>query len=290
MEQDWPIGRCILCGSGDDITKEHLIPACLGGILVAKFLCKKCNSQLGRGQEGKVKKDPQIRLGIERLARQRPEWANSLREELDYIGHNQLGSVSGFLRNSKFIIRGKTLDDGSYILPPDQSLEAVKKTAVRNGIALFPDAAETVARLSPGESAQVAPGGWITNWAVNSIKPDLSGPEMDLVVPAKIAFEFLALHCGKNIYENPPQLAAIRRQLLAGKLSEGDIHVERSIPQNNRLFHGLVFEGNNPGAHIQIRFFGQLAFRVQFRHLTINCPRFGYTHDLESGKEGWYTA
>ncbi len=289
-EENWPTPKCILCLSTDSMTKEHLIPACLGGNLTAKFLCKDCNSGLGQGMESKVKEDPQIRLGIERLADARPELANRLRKRLDYIGHSQQGSVSGYLQDGVFSAREQTLDDRSIILPPDKSLDAVKKMAARDGIALYPDAADTLDRLSSGDSVQVAPGGWITNWTVNSVDPDLSGSQMDLVVPTKIAFEFLALHCGNDIYKNPPQLASIRHQLLAGELSKEDVHVERLMLQNDRLFHGLVFEGNSPGAQVQIRLFGQLAFRVQFRHLAIHCPRYGYTHDLVSGKDGGWRA
>ena len=289
--ENWPTSKCILCLSTDSMTEEHLIPACLEGKLVAKFLCKRCNSQLGRGMESKVKEDPQIRQGIERLANARPELANRLRGGLNYIGHSKQGpAVSGYLQGDMFIPRGQTLDDGSIILRPDKSLDAVKKMAARDGRDLSPVVAEDLDRLSSGESVQVAPGGWITNWVVESVKPDLSGPKIDRIVPTKIAFEFLALHCGNDIYGDSPQLASIRRQLLAGELSEEDVHVERLMAKNDRLFHGLVFEGNKPGAQVQIRLFGQLAFRVQFCHLATSAPRCGYTHDLVSGKEDMWLA
>ena len=285
MNQDWPTSRCIFCGSGELITKEHLIPACLGGKLTAEFLCKNCNSNLGHREESLVRKDPQIRLLIERLASKRPDLADNLRKGLEYIGHSKQGEVRGYMQARTFVVKEKTLDDGSLIALPGKSLEHVRKMAERGDRGPLFSIGEDLDRLSSGESVEVAPGIEITNWIVDSIKPDLSGPEMALVVPAKIAFEFLALHCGDDIYKNPAQLASIRRQLLAGELSEGDIHVERLIAQNDRLFHGLAFEGNDPGAHIQIRLFGKLAFRVQFRYLAIQCPRWGYTHDLISGED-----
>ena len=108
---------------------------------------------------------------------------------------------------------------------------------------------------------------------------------MDLVVPAIIAFEFLALHCGDTIYEHRPQFNSIREQLLAGKLSEDNVHVERWEAMNKQLFHGLLFEGNNPGARVQVRIFGRLAFSVDFRHIAVRGPRCWYEHDLVSEKE-----
>ena len=155
--------------------------------------------------------------------------------------------------------------------------------SIRDGRGPLLLAADDLSHLSSGESGEFAPGLRITKWSVDSVKPDPSGPEIDLVVPAKIAFEFLALHCGDSIYENPAPLKAIRRQLLNGTLSKGNVHVERLVAQNHRFFHGLVFEGNTPGARVQIRLFGRLAFRIQFHYLAIDCTRLSYTHDLLSG-------
>ena len=285
VNQDWPTPRCILCGSGESITKEHLIPECLGGKLTAEFLCKDCNSQLGYGAESLVREDPKIRLEIERLASKRPDLADKLRQGLEYIGHSEQGALRGYMQNEEFIVKRKQLGDGSLIVRPGESLDHVRRMAKREDRGLLFRIDNDLDHLSSGESVEAAPGIEITNWIVDSVKPDLSRPVIAPVVPAKIAFEFLALHSGDKIYENPPQIASIRRQLLAGELSEGDIQVKRLIAQNERLFNGLAFEGNDPGAKVQIRLFGQLAFRVQFRQLAIHCPRWGYTHDLISGED-----
>ena len=108
---------------------------------------------------------------------------------------------------------------------------------------------------------------------------------MDPVVPAKIAFEFLALHYGGSIYENRPQFESIRYQLLAGKLSEGDVHVERLEAKNTRLFHRLLFDGNNPGARFQIKLFGGLDYFVSFPCIPVRPPCYWYDHDLMSNNE-----
>ena len=287
MNINWSTSRCIICGSSDQITKEHLIPKCLAGKLVAKFLCRICNSTFGHREESEVLNDPNIRQIIDkRIVQELPELGARLRMGLEYIGHSEQGEVRGYMQDEEFIVNEQTLDDGSRIVPPDKTLHHVKNMAIKTGEGSLLCTEDDLKGLSSGESIEAASGIWITNWDVDSVKPVLSGPVINPVVPAKIAFEFLALRCGDDIYEDSPQLNSIRYQLrTVGELSEGDIDVERLEAQNNQLFHGLVFEGNKPGAQVQIRFFGSLAFRVCFRFLAIQCPRFGYTHDLISGDD-----
>ena len=50
-------------------------------------------------------------------------------------------------------------------------------------------------------------------------------------------------------------------------------------------FHGIVFEGNNPHAQVQIRLFGWLAFRVHFKRLKVHALRCAYTHFLDKNIE-----
>jgi hypothetical protein len=61
--------------------------------------------------------------------------------------------------------------------------------------------------------------------------------------------------------------------------------VERLHAPDANPFHGLVFEGNLPYAKVQVRLFGQLAFRVHFKRLAVHGPRGMYTHDLRSNEE-----
>ena len=285
MKWDWSTARCILCRSGGDITSEHLIPDCLGGKLVAEFLCRACNSKLGHGAERAVKEDPEIRRVIDRLALSKSALGHKLQQGVPYVGRSGQGEVPGYIQEGKFIPRNRQLNDGSLIVPENQSLDHVKKMAERDGVEPCEITTERLNSLSSGESIEAATGISITNWYLDSIKPDLGGPEMDPIVPTKIAFEWLALHCGSAIYENPPQLATIRRQLCRSKLSGGEIRVQRLKAKNCGFFHGLAFEGNSRGARVQIRLFGSLAFRVEFSRLSVSGNRCGYTHDLVSGNE-----
>ena len=108
---------------------------------------------------------------------------------------------------------------------------------------------------------------------------------MDKLVPAKIAFEFLATHVGTSICDDVPQLREVRQALRTSTLRKDVVQVERLYSNEYEPFHGICFEGNDPHAKVQIRLFGWLAFRVNFLHLSIGGPRFVYTHKLNTDKE-----
>ena len=164
-----------------------------------------------------------------------------------------------------FTVKEQTLDDGSLISPPNKSIKHLKTIAAREGRGPLHISFDDLNDLHPGDSVEVAKGLWVKNWKLNSVKPALRGSVIEPVVPAKIAFEFLALHCGDIIYQNVPQLKSIRYQLCTAKeLSEGDIHVDRFEAQNDRLLHGLAFEGNDPGAKVQIRLFRIFSLPCKF--------------------------
>lgn len=58
---------------GKPLTKEHVVPRMLGGILHCAFLCLSCNKQYGHTFERKTRADPAIRLAIYKLRSELPE-------------------------------------------------------------------------------------------------------------------------------------------------------------------------------------------------------------------------
>ena len=71
--------RCISCvrlppfEDEPTLTKEHVIPRVLGGILHCRFLCKQCNKEYGHTFERKIRRDPAIRRAIYSLRRELPD-------------------------------------------------------------------------------------------------------------------------------------------------------------------------------------------------------------------------
>ncbi len=242
---------------------------------------------MGHRVESDILQDPIIRQILDnRIAHEVPELAEKMRSRLDYIGHGEHGAVSGYVKRGTFTVKEQTLEDGSLVSPPYKSIKHLQTIIAREGRGPLLLSEIDLSNLPEDEIIEVANGLWIRNCKVDTIQPKLKGKVIDPVVPVKIAFEYLALHCGDAIYKNSPQLNSIRHQIANTKiLTEGDIRVERLVAQNDRLFHGLAFEGNNPGAQVQIRLFGSLGFRVCFHYLSLQCPRVAYTHDLISGTQ-----
>ena len=272
MNVPWQTPKCILCLSTDGITEEHLIPKSIEGKLVSKFLCQVCNSELGYRAESPVTKDPLFRRSIELLIPKRPDLADRLRgRRAIYFGLNEKG------KTTKYFHRDETFR--SMVQSRDDPVQEVPDNEVT---VILPNA---YAFSNETEMVDAATKDWIGELPSHFVVPDLTGHEMNPVVPAKIAFEFLALHCGDDIYQDLPAFASIRYQLQKGELEEDHVRVTRMEAMNNRLFHGLLFEGNNPGACVQVRLFGRWTYFVSFPCIAIRCRRYWYEHDLESDKE-----
>jgi hypothetical protein len=133
---------------------------------------------------------------------------------------------------------------------------------------------------------EIAPGIEAIKWRVDRLEIDLSHAQfMDPLIPTKIAFEFLACHVGPAVYDDVPQLSQIRSALRNKQMNTDVLLVERLTSNKYEPFHGIVFEGNDPYARVQVRLFGWLAFRVHFLHLAVSGPRYVYTQRLDSGEE-----
>ena len=196
-------------------------------------------------------------------------------------------SSMGFVKNGQFQVSSSQLPDGSLIQDTPLAVSTLREMLKRDG--LDPQATESALNrflAAPDDVLiQLSPGIEVVKWSVAGLKLGLDGPMLNLLVPAKSAYEFLALHVGRAIYENTPPLDAIRRALTSGVLEERAVLVERLHAPDAIPIHGLVFEGNNPYAKVQVRIFGKLAFRVHFRCLSVAGPRGMYTQDLATKHE-----
>jgi hypothetical protein len=269
------------------LTLEHLIPEALGGTITSRILCKGCNSGLGHRLEGKAKADPTIRLLAKKLQADIPGLASNLEEGQKFFTTGPGPSSMGYVKKGQFNISSSKLPDGSLIQDTPLAASTLRKMLKTEG--LDPQAIESAlsrfVAASDDVLIQLSPGIEVVKWSVAGLKLALDGPMLNLLVPAKSAYEFLALHVGTAIYENTPPLHAIRRALTSGGLNERGILVERLHAPEAKPFHGLVFEGNHPYAKVQVRVFGRLAFRVHFKCLSVAGPRGMYTQDLATKHE-----
>lgn len=276
-----------MCLEEKELTLEHLIPEAIGGRLTSKFLCKACNSCLGYRLEGQVKADPTIRLLVGGMRTRIAVVAEKVETGQRYEVKGDGPPTAAFLINGELRVRASRLPDGSLVQDTRDAaatIEGMLRREAKQGDDI--SAAKHRFNAAPENTPiELSPSLTVVKWAVEKVEPSLDGPLLNPMVPAKTAYEFLALHLGGAIYERAPSLDAIRVALHTGAMNDQHIQVERLHAPEAKPFHGIVFEGNSPYAKVQVRLFGKLAFRVHFRHLSVGGSRASYTHDLESNEE-----
>jgi HNH endonuclease len=269
------------------LTLEHVLPRALGGRLVSRLLCKDCNSRLGHSLEGPARTDPTIRQLATRLRAEIPKLASQIEEGQAYTTIGPGAPSTGHIKKGSLVVRTTKLSDGSLTQSTPNAEKSIKGMLARDGLTerqieaalkRFADAPENI-KLALSPSIEVV------KWSVTGMKPSFDGPLLNPLIPAKSAYEFLALHVGTAIYQDTPPLRSIRKSLHDGTLDTQHTEVERLHAPVAKAFHGLLFEGNQPYAKVVVRLFGQLAFRIHFKHLSVSGPRGMYTHELASNDE-----
>jgi len=271
-----------------ELSQEHLIPESIGGLLTSDFLCRSCNSTFGHEIESAAKSDPSIRLAVRNLSAEIPALAEKIEEKQPFIGASKAGQVPGYIRKGQFRVRSKRLKDGSLVQPTEDARKTIETILQKDGYStmLIRLAISTLDDAPENERIELVPRLEVVKWRLEKIEVDLSNSAlMNPLIPAKIAYEFLACHLGGAIYDNAPQMAEIRDSLRLMEQESNAFRIDRLTSNKYEPFHGICFEGNNPHSSVLIRLFSWLAFRVHFPRLAVGGPRFVYTHRLDTGNE-----
>ena len=299
MNFPWPDSRCILCGTKGhvtalgNLTKEHIIPEAIGGVLTCNFFCKGCNSQLG-GYESSLKEDPALRLALERLKVQIPWLYEKTLKKQTFIGQSELGTIEGSYKTNKssgeveFRVKAREQPDGSLVLPNDDAYEAVTKMLRKKGFdgAGIEQAPQQIHEATEDTRVTLAPGLDVLKRTVTRVDPKLDGRRLLVQVNdmgdeilngagiglLKMAFEYLALHIGANIHSSifDPIREALRKN--DASLCKNFVEWKRGPKLEPSYF--LVVE-RAPYIVIQIRLLGELVYRIHFSALSENstkCP------------------
>lgn len=289
MKADWPGSRCILCLNEGELSAEHLIPRALGGILTCSFLCRTCNSRFGSEVEASARSDPSILLAVLKLHDDIPKSFQWLIESHPHVALGEGPRASGYNRDGAFRAKPQKRDDGSLILPTDEARKAITTILTRGdyGQAPIDRALETFERMPENRKTTIAPGLDVVKWRIEKLDLDFSQSKLiDSLLPAKIAFEFLALCAGTAIYAQERPLSDLRQILRTGTGWDDTIlRIERLDAGDARPFRGICNEENPGHSQIQIRLFGCLAYRVRFPRLYVDGTRYAYTHRLDTRNE-----
>lgn len=258
-----------------------------------------CNSTLGQ-YDAQLKEDPAIRLVVGSLEGQLPELLRRISEGQEFVAHSECGPAKGTSRHGRFNVSERKQPDGSLILQTEGARVALKKMLQREGLCSSQiwEALRRFDQAPENIRVTVAPGFDIVKWTVTSVEPALDerrllvrfdGGEDSLqgagITVLKIAYEYLALHLGVNIFGNG--LSPIREALVRNNVSLCPYRVEWKRGPKPAPYHGLTVEKRPPYLVIQVRSFGDLVYRVHFPHLI---PGEGFTrckctHDLTSREE-----
>src|SRR5262249_5927059 len=197
MHLSWTGNRCLLCLEEAPLSKEHLIPKALGGILMCTFLCTHCNSTLGSSFEAAARTDPSIRIAVHNLQAQMPELAKKLSEDQPVLVQGPGGQERGKIRRGELRIKSRSVADGSLIQPTDHARQSVETILRKSGIGEVPlaEALRKFDETPDNHKITLAPGLEVVKWSIEQIDLDLSNSRlMSPMVPLKIGFEFLACH------------------------------------------------------------------------------------------------
>ena len=289
MKADWPAAQCILCLERTALCEEHLIPRVLGGGLTCNFLCRSCNSRLGSEVEAGAKSDPSILLAIRKLYDDVPKLSRRLLEGHPHVTTGKGPRVAGHIQDGAFSVIPHERNDGSLILPTSGAPKAIATTLKRDGYGDAPikGALETFEKVPKNQRTPIMHGLEVVKWAIEEIELDLSQSKcMNPLLPAKVAYEFLALCAGEAICSADWPLPELRRIFATGIVGDDIIlRVERFQVGDPRPFHGICNEENPEYSQVQVRLFGRLAYGVHFPRLYIGGPRYAYTHCLETRDE-----
>lgn len=124
---------CVYCDVdplSSSISNEHIIPRVLGGWITARIACKRHNEILGEEIEGILKRNGYVAMAIARLGLQTPDVAfQDANVQVRFSKEHLMGASLGCSGSPHLVAR--TIDDGSFLVPDDQSLRVLQKQVRR---------------------------------------------------------------------------------------------------------------------------------------------------------------
>ena len=289
MKIEWKHQQCIVCLGQSPLTKEHLIPDCLGGILTSNILCSRCNSSFGSGFEAKARLAPELRRAASGLDKSMFKLKEKLEGGALYKSKFGEHTLEQVVRKDGHL-RTKELEDGSLIAPDSDAPKIIKSIMQKSGVPIsnINEALANWEHSPAGTIVDLSADLSVRKWQNHPATPTYTEPRLSPLVPLKVAYEFSALLVGSMIYRS--EFQHIRDVLINQDCILADELVTYNWAGKPDAFHGIAFEGNKGIAQFQVRLFGLLAYTVRFSKIAIEHPRILYTHRLDTGEDGAHLA
>lgn len=296
MRIPWTIQRCIIClcePQEDDplssLTDAHVIPESVGGELSARFLCKGCNSEMGR-VEAQLPRDVQVIELVRRLRNDLPEELarGALQHAGWFAGTDEYGQLEGRERRAG----GFSLRESEKIRTDKNVLAQIRAELQRRDVP-----AEEIDRklgefghAADGTSLEVMPGFTIRKHIdLSEVSFERTYDERlaPRAIALGIAYTFLALTLEERIYgEALEPVRDALRGVIVRDMTEADAWpiecLRTSSPAETK--HALAVIQEPGGVLVRIWLFRELVWDVRFAGVeTITSPF--YLLDLVTKEE-----
>jgi hypothetical protein len=264
-------------------SKEHIIPACVGGTLEARILCTQCNSQFGADLVSQIKQDPTFKVAFAHLRNRIPQLAAKFEEGLDFIAQRPDGAIV-VVSQKKGIWKTKAKGIPANRLVMDTTeAEAYVRNSLKKQAMPGDEIKRWVRRFwdcGYGKELRLPNGDVVVKSEAGDPVPRLAGSRVDDRVPVLIAFEFLALALGESISSN--RFDPIRGYLRNGlKTDRVQVTVKRTRGQFLPL-HKVRFQKQEQALTVFVQFFDWYVFDVMFCDIPLPSEEVVYLEDLES--------
>jgi hypothetical protein len=296
MQIPWKTARCIIClrepqvdDSLSELTEAHIIPQSIGGELSARFLCKRCNSEMGR-VEGQLPRDVAIIELVRALADQLPD--DLVRGVLQHAGWFADTADYGHLEGSENRAGDFSLRESETIRRDENVRRQIRAELRRR------DVPEDVVEDKVSEFEQAADGAEleITAGLIVTKHIEVSGvsfertydePLAPRAIALGIAYTFLALMLEDRVYQDElGQARDVLRRVVARKAAADDrwpIEWLRTA-SGPEPKHALAVVREEEGALVRIWLFREFVWDVHFREVAVPAEPF-YLLDVHTKEE-----
>jgi hypothetical protein len=296
MKRPWKVERCIIClrePHSDDplsqLTDAHVIPEALGGELSARFLCKRCNSEMGR-VESQLPRDVVVVELVRRLRGELPEElvGRVLQHAGWFVEHEAYGRLEGRdSREGKFALRESETIRSDENIRRQIRVELDRRGMPAEHIEATVDEFEEAA---DGAQLEIAPGFKVTkhiDLSEVSLERTYDEPLAPRAIVLGIAYTFLAFILEERIYgeELEPVRELLRRVVERDTAAADSWPIDclrSSSPAEAK--HALAVQREDGGIVVKVWLFRELLWNVHFPAVEVPAEPF-YLLDLVSKQE-----
>lgn len=241
---------------------------------------------MGAGFEARAKRAPEVRMAVNTLSEEIPDLYKSIERKQWYEADYEEKRAKMKFGKDGIMSEAKT-SGGSLIVPDERAELHIRNILTKKELntAQIEASVELWRDSEPLREIQIAESLTVKKWPQHPSKPLLDGKPLPLLVPLKVAYEFLTQIAGDKALADNTCLNSTRRALREADFEYAKFVTSRFSAGEYRAFHGICFEGNKPDATIQIRLFGKLAYRVRFPRVRLNAPNVAYTHNIVEKNE-----